>query len=334
MLVLAGCGHAAAGKAAPYTAPLTTSLVTGQGSWAILDMGGDQHFWQVFFRPADRATWSLVTPPGVADNGGLVSAGTDRTLLVGFRPSADLAFSPLASTADAGHSWAPDVLGARLAAVPDALAAGPGGQQAALLTDGTIRTGADGRSWARTSDDLATSAAARQCGVLAVSALSFWPGRGLVAGASCARPGVAGVFTEAGGGWRAAGPALPARYGGARVTTLRLGGGSALLLAGGDLLASWPGLSAPLPAGPGGVLASGFGPGGEIWVLLAGGRAARISPNGEWQSVPRVPSGTTALAGHEALAVSGSVLTVWRLAGSAWAKAPVLTVPINNGSSG
>ena len=30
--------------------------------------------WEVFVRPAKSSTWQLVTPPGVADNGGLVAA--------------------------------------------------------------------------------------------------------------------------------------------------------------------------------------------------------------------------------------------------------------------
>jgi hypothetical protein len=62
--------------------------------------------------------------------------------------------------------------------------------------------------------------------------------------------------------------------------------------------------------------------------------------------VPPVPGGTTVLVppgaatlaagpggGYDALAVSGSVLTVWRLGAGAWVKAQVIDVPINYGSS-
>lgn len=37
--------------------------------------------------------------------------------------------------------------------------------------------------------------------------------------------------------------------------------------------------------------------------------------------------------GRDALMVSGSLLTVWRLAGVAWAKVQVINVPIEYGSS-
>ena len=84
-------------------------------------MGGSaaskKNFWQLFVRPAGASRWSLVTPEGVADNGGLVAAG-GTSLLVGFRPSQDLAFSPLATSADTGRNWTPGLLDATLADVP------------------------------------------------------------------------------------------------------------------------------------------------------------------------------------------------------------------------
>ena len=45
------------------TAPLSTSLVTAQGAWAITVMGGsaasENNFWQLFVRPAGVSRWSL-----------------------------------------------------------------------------------------------------------------------------------------------------------------------------------------------------------------------------------------------------------------------------------
>ena len=86
--------------------------------------------------------------------------------------------------------------------------------------------------------------------------------------------------------------------------------------------------------------AAGFGPGGSVWVLLGGGRAETISgPGSAWRALPALPAGTATLApgsgsgGYDALAVSGSRLTVWRLAGAAWAKVQVINVPIQYGSS-
>ena len=125
----------------PLTAPLSTSLVTAQGTWAVTVMGGrdaDDRFWQLFFRPATSGRWSLVTPQGVADNGGLVAAGGGAYLVVGFRPSQNLVFSPLATSTDTGRNWTPGLLDAGLADTPGAIAVGPSGRTLALLRDGTI----------------------------------------------------------------------------------------------------------------------------------------------------------------------------------------------------
>jgi Pentapeptide repeats (8 copies) len=394
----AGCGSQTVKATTPslqvVTAPMSTSLVTAQGAWAIAVMGGsaasDNDFWQVFVRPAGASRWSLVTPPGVADNGGLVAAGQGTSMLIGFRPSQGLAFSPLATTSDAGKSWTPGLLDADLAAVPDALAVGPPGQTLALLHDGSIEaaptaTAATAGQWSRltTLPALAASAPGRACGLVAVNAVSFGPDNIPMAAGSCARRGVAGVFADTGGTWRAAGPALPAGFGADQVQVLGLasagpantgpantgpantgpantgpantgpantgpahqgGGNAALLLAGPDLLAAWSDgahWTVSGPAAADGVTASGFGPGGSVWALLGNGRAETIAgTGGSWQALPALPPGTATLApgtagGYDALAASGSRLTVWRLAkgASAWTKVQVINVPIQYGSS-
>ena len=182
---------------------------------------------------------------------------------------------------------------------------------------------------------------------MAVNAVSFGQNDIPMAAGSCQRRGVAGVFADDGGTWQAAGPPLPAGLGGDQVQVLGLtrtsGGDAALLLAGTDLLAAWSDgtrwtVSAPVPAA-GGIAASGFGPGGSVWVLLGGGRAVAVAgTGGSWRALPPVPAGTATLApgtgGYDALAVSGSTLTVWRLAAAAWAKVQVINVPIEYGSSG
>jgi hypothetical protein len=141
--LVAGCGlHPArvtGTEPPPLTAPLSTSLVTTQGTWAVAVMGGaDNRFWQLFFRPATSGRWSLVTPQGVADNGGLVAADGGAYLVVGFRPSQNLAFSPLATSTDTGRNWTPGLLDAGLANTPGAIAVGSSGRTLALLQDGTI----------------------------------------------------------------------------------------------------------------------------------------------------------------------------------------------------
>jgi hypothetical protein len=348
------------------TVPLSTSLVTAQGTWAITVMGGsaasDNNFWQLFVRPAGASQWSLVTPPGVADNGGLVAAGTGKSLVIGFRPSQDLAFSPLATSTDTGKNWTPGLLDADLANDPGAIAVDPSGQALALLQDGIIQTAptaaaaAAGR-WSEltTRQALAASAPGRNCGLRELDAVSFGVNRTPMAVGSCQRPGVAGVFIDASGTWQSAGLVLPAEFRGDRAQVLGLaatsGGNAALLLAGDSLLAAWSNgtrwtVSAPVAGvGSGSVRASGFGTGGSAWLLLSGGRAETISgPGTAWHSLPPVPPGTMTLAPAgtatlglggvwDALAVSGSELTVWRLTKGAWAKVQLIKVPIEYGSS-
>ena len=301
VFLAAGCGSQTAPATTPslqvQTAPLSTSLVTAQGAWAVTVMGGsaasENNFWQLFVRPAGASRWSLVTPEGVADNGGLVAASGagGASLLVGFRPSQGLTYSPLASSTDTGKNWTPGLLDADLADVPDAMAVAPSGRTLALLRDGGIEAAAT--SGAATAGQwspltslsaLAATAPGRGCGLVAVNAVSFGPNNVPMAAGSCVRRGVAGVFAETGGAWQAAGPVLPAGFGGDQVQVLGLaaavlantgGGNAALLLAGSDLLAAWSDggrwtVSGPVAAA-GGVSASGFGPGGSVWVLLGGG---------------------------------------------------------------
>ncbi len=362
--LVCGCGSQQARVAAPavhlVAPPLSTSLVTAQGTWAIAVMGGsaasENNFWQLFVRPTGASRWSLVTPPGVADNGGLVVAGGAASLLVGFRPSQGLAFSPLATSTDAGHSWSPGLLDAALANVPDGISVSPSGQVVALLSDGTIEAAptaaaAAAGQWSTlaTRAALAASAAGRSCGLLDVNAVSFGHDRNPVTAGSCARPGVAGVFADDGGTWRAAGPAVPGSWAGRQVQVLGLGstagGNVALLLAGNELIAAWSTGSgwstSGVLGGAAGVRAAGFGAGGSAWVLLGGGRAETIAgPGSAWRALPAVPAGTATLApaaggSFDALAVAGARLTVWQAgpAATAWTKAQAITVPIEYGSS-
>jgi hypothetical protein len=328
--MIAACGAQPARPGAPAPAadpvPLSTSLVTGQGTWAVAVMGGeaggDDNFWQLFARPAGASGWSLVTPPGVADNGGLVAAAGAAALVVGFRPSQNLAFSPLATSTDAGRDWAPGLLDAGLADSPGAIAVAPSGRVLALLQDGSIQTAptageaAAGR-WTllTTLRALTASAAGRECGLSGVTAISFGPDLNPVAAGGCARAGVAGVFTDVGGTWRSAGLALPGVFGRRPVRVLGLtaaaGGDVALLAAGTSVLAAWQDgarwtVSAPVAAGS--VRALGFG-GGRAWLLLGGGRAESIGAAGSsWQPLPPVPAGTQVLvpAGTQAVAPAGT----------------------------
>jgi hypothetical protein len=360
LAVITGCGTQVVKTAAPTVAavpaPLGTSLVTDQGTWAIAVTGGsaadENNFWQLFVRPASGGAWRLVTPPAVADNGGLVAAGGAASLLIGFRPSQGLKFSPLATSTSTGKTWTAALLDADLASSPDALAVAPAGQELALLRDGTIDSSSDaGASWSPLSA-LATSAAGHGCGLVGVTAVSFLANETPVAAGTCTRSGVAGVFRDTAGTWQQDGPLLPAAYAHDQVHVLRLsataaGSGPAistmLLQAGQDLLATWwsgTGWASPVAlAAASGVRASGFGANGSAWVLLDDGAAETITgPGGAWQAIsPAVPAGTAVLAlggaGPQALVANGSKLTVWQLNAGAWTKVQTLNVPVVYGSS-
>ena len=150
-VLAAGCGSSPVTTpptAVPAVAPpLTTASIDATGAgWAIVEMGGsaaqEDNFWELFVRPTGTSPWRLATPAGVADNGGLEAAGTGGSLVAGFRPSQDLTFSPLAATSNDGASWsASGPVTPGLAATPDGLASGSGGQLIALTAGETAELG-------------------------------------------------------------------------------------------------------------------------------------------------------------------------------------------------
>ncbi len=72
-------GSAVGGTAA---VSMATSIATAQDSWAVVPVASDPAFWQVFVRSASSGSWRLVTPPGIADNGGLVASAERPELAV------------------------------------------------------------------------------------------------------------------------------------------------------------------------------------------------------------------------------------------------------------
>jgi len=370
----AGCGGKVSSGPGPAPAApsagasfLATSLSTTAGTWAITVMGGSaashNNFWQLFVRPAGSTDWKLVTPPGVADNGGLVTAGTGgQSLITGIRPSQDLTYTPLATTRNGGQAWSPaGPLDAALANAPDALAAAPGtGRLLALLTDGTVKAAAPGYTrWTTlaTQHSLAGTPAGRRCGLTALTAGAFTPsGTPLLAG-RCSRPGIVGIFAARNGTWQAAGPALPATLDHQHTTVLRLtrtsGGNVALLEAGSgpdvNLLAAWStgdggrwALSPVDRLHGAGLTSASFGPGGAAALVLTRNRAETITGAGAaWRSLPALPAGTATLApgpsgGFDALTVHRTRLTIWQLGSgiAAWRATQAMNVPVQFGSSG
>ena len=202
-------------------------------------------------RPSGSSSWRLVTPPGVADNGGLVaSAGGARSLTIAVRPSRDLVFSPLAATANGGTSWSTGgPVNAAVAASPGAFAA-DGSYLAALLSDGTIETSSDaGATWSTLAQPgaIAASPAAKGCdGAVRVTSISFGIGSAQVlAGGSCGTSGTTVFSYSPGTGWQRV--SMPVSG-----PLIRLTGAMALVQGKSGLSALWRGTGwyayAPLPA--------------------------------------------------------------------------------------
>lgn len=353
--------------------PLATAVTTPAGSWAVVAMGHLSDplntFWELFFLAPGASRWSLVTPPGVADNGGLV-AGVPffGPVAIGFEPSQQLHYSPLALSSDGGAHWTPALMPTALSAAPDALAyepAGPAvpGRALALVRTlgGQVLAGpASLIGWAPLVSGRALMAlAGRSCGIEGLDAVAFGPGGGPMVGTGCRRPGQVGIFTLQGGLWRQTGPTLSAPLAGSPTEMLRLDvSGSAITGlvadsngAGSRLLAVWRhgggswSASAPLPIGPSQTLLStAFGVGGELAVLVAGPGKNRtpeeVAPGRPWIRLPLLPPGTTTVApmgngSIDAFDVHGSHLRVYTLAAGAntWISSQSMDVPIAYGSS-
>jgi hypothetical protein len=369
-ILTAGCASTSgpakpAGSGSP-AAPLSlASAVTGPGAtWAAVPMGaasGANQFWQLFLLPAGSSQWSLQTPPDIATNGALLLAGQPgQGVIVGERPSLSLTFSAITTTRDGGRTWATLPPAAGLSDVPDALAAAPDGRLLALGGNQQVTTTGPAGNWATltTGRALAATPAARNCGLTGLTAAAYTPaGSPLLAGA-CSRPGVTGIFASAGGTWQLAGPALPASLAGQQIRVLRLsraGGQDVALLQAGtgtaaSLLAAWTSdggqhwqLSAPLGLDGTNPVSVSFGAGGAAAVVLGGNRGETLAgPGVSWHALPPLPAGhaiTLAMPAAgitEALAASGTRLTVWRLTSgpAAWVRTQAITVPIQYGSSG
>jgi hypothetical protein len=325
-------------------------------------MGGSsaqhENFWQLIARPAAAAQWSLATPPGVADNGGLVGASLGgASMAAGFNPSQGLTFSPLAITRDGGTHWVPGLLPAGLAAVPSALAAGPGGRLIALTNRGLAEMSAPGGTgWTRLASlaSLAATPAGRSCGLKSLTAAAFsLSGMPLLAG-QCAAPGVTGIFAYAGGSWHPAGPAMPAALAQRRISVLQLAtagrrtvalltatapGGAASLTAGWASSSGRWALSDALQLGSARVLSTAAGTAAGPFpalaasvakpraasaagVILSTGRAETVVDGAGWQQLPTLPPHAAALVlgpGRQisVLAPDGGVLTAWNLTAAA-----------------
>ncbi len=320
-------------------------------------------FWQLVVLPAQASRWEVVTPPGVADNTGLVDTEAGATFVAGFEASQLLQFSPLALTTTTGSSWTQGVLDRGLAPVPDALAATDSGNVAALTnkTSDAVVLDNGPTSWQRvvTARELASSASGRRCGVEALTAVAYSPSGQLMMGASCRRPGQVGIWSDAAGAWHLVGPSLPESEHLAVTSTIRLRSQSGevsmllsvrslhhLALLASDLTSNghWSRPASLTVAPDDTLVSSGFGVTGAAVVMLRarGIDSADVLDPGtnSWSELPGLPAHTATVAYEtdgaiDALAVDGAMLTAYRLnAGtSSWQKFQVLDVPIQYGSS-
>jgi hypothetical protein len=351
-------------------APLAAALTTASGSWAVVAMGQRgaplNTFWQIFFRPSGAASWTLVTPTGVADNGGLtLTAAGDGSVTAGFEPSQLLHYSPLARSDDEGSSWSPALVPASLVAGPDAVAvAGRSGPALALTRHGSGQVLASSGSllrWAPLSGSGSpTGAAASRCEVEGLDAVAFGPSATPMVGTGCRRPGQVGVFARDGGAWRLIGPTLAGALAASSTRVLRLNASgstrTALVAAAAaghsELLALWRAPagawldSAPLSVGPAQrILATAVGLNGEQLVLLSkpgtnGELEVASGPGLGWTALASPPAGTATLAligdgSVDAFSVNGSGLRIFTVAPrqSTWALTQSLNVPLAYGSS-
>jgi hypothetical protein len=374
---VAGCVLSAIVSSPPTGGAIVPALPasgvsTPDGSWVTLPMGQlsqqSNTFWELFHAVPGSPRWTLVTPKGTADNGGLVAGVSGDSIATGVLPSALLRFSPLSSSSDGGASWSPRFLPGALAGLPDALAIETSGTDVGLAVrrDGTVLDAAKSfGSWAPLVSASALRRAVPSCDASAIAAVAFSTAGVPLVAADCARGGRVGLFGETGGSWQLAGPIVNAGRGREATGVLRLetsgvttllatvrrAGHEALEVAWEQNDSGWT-MSAPLPVpGAGSVRASAVGADGRVAVLIRRPNSKRavfdVGPGGRaWSSLPPAPSGAAGLAFPgvtptvdaapvDVFSVKGNALGVFELtpSGATWSHVQTTLVPISYGSS-
>ena len=357
------------GTGAATDLPLPAAIETPDDSWVVLPMGqiGNQvnTFWQLLHAAPGSSHWSVTTPQGVADNGGLVTAAglATTSTTVGFLPSQQLRFSPLSVTTDAGRTWSAAFLPGALAARPNALASGPDGSLA-IVGATVLHRPLNSPTWSRLVSLAALRRLAPQCAARTLDAVAVTSTGAFLVGVACR--GRLDVFASPDGKWQLERAPLPGDWNDANTTILRLQAGDtqttvlasatrnghralfALSQAGSE---GWH-ASAPLPIrADSTVWATAVGSGGALSVLLRSRQnesVDEITPGGSWVTLPAPPRGAVALAwvtpdttsfGATTLdvfaVVGGTNLHVFALtpAGAKWVGAQTLQVPLPYGSS-
>lgn len=352
-------------SAGPPAIPQALGVSVPGLSWAIVRTGGPSAgglFWQLLVQTRPGGPWRLTTPPGVADNGGLVLArSADGTMTAGFVPSQLLRFSPLAATSDVGAHWSQGLFPAGLIAGPDSLAAAPGGRLVAVTATSVQESAAGITGWQPliTLKVLASTPAGRRCGLTSLTGAVTEPGGAIVVAGRCDHAGAIGLFAATTTGWQSAGPAVPASAGLRSASVAGListNAGTAALIAGradhGEVLipawlaaksTSWT-TYVPLSVPVGGVTSIAASARGA-WAAVLPGRSALITqaPGDSagdrdlvrWFSLPA--PGATLVTGTDgspltALVPGLDTVTAWlRTAGGGWQRSQVIHVPSTPG---
>ena len=324
-------------------------------------------FWQLLHANVGSPHWSVVTPPGAADNGGIVADASGDSVLVGVLPNGFLRFSPVSLSSDGGGMWGPVSLPGALAAVPNALAYDAAASPSTVAVSGSTRVLSSGvgmSSWKTLVTVARLRRVAPRCGVTKLDAVALQPSGAPLVAAACAHGGVVGLFADVADAWKPSGMVLGGALRGSSTSVIRLeteGSTVAALVSATrgsrrSLIAMWHTAgetwkqSSPLSVGAGrSVLATAVGPDGTLAVLLATSRGEAvddITPGGSWTQLPRPPRGAVALApaatpttlgapAFDVFSVSGTYLRVFALtpSGATWANVQTSRVALAYGSS-
>jgi hypothetical protein len=359
---LTACGShstSASGSAtSPVDVPLATSAATSNGTWATFAMGHlddpKNTFWEEFVLPTGADQWIERTPPDVADNGGLVTAPTADGVVVGFRPSVDLKFSPLASTSDGGVTYTPGLLTDGLANVPDALSVTANDHAAALTPTQVLTSAAMLSAWqpVTTLAAITASPVGQACGVQQLTAVLATEST-LFLGAACSSPGVVGLLQHSGAAFVSVGLQLPAAQAKGHVEVLRLvqykqeiavllgvrdGAATSYIAAWNPAPGTSPWILSPALAATGALTSTAVAAGGGFAVQTTSGAAVIAKHGTSWTQLPAPPAGTATLAVSQsrtdALVVASATFIDYQLTSGQWVKAQTTQVAIPYGSSG
>jgi hypothetical protein len=341
--------------------PLATSLSNGGATFVSVPMGHLSQplntFWQLFELTDPAGHWLLDTPPGIADNGGLVVAGESNGAIdVGIRPSNLLHYTATIVENRKGAWSQSAVIPGTVLATADSIAGPAGAPDAAVSANGSEVLRASGSGWRAVAD--VRSLSSDGCHVQAITSIATSADDSLVIGATCLGGTRAGIFTANTGNWRLSGPRLSDLASSHARLVLRLAdegtSTEALIESSTGNGTSVVSSLQPVPGGawktsnalsiPSGANIVSVGPasGHSQFVVWSNGRLhAAISGPARWRMLPTLPSGTKTLAFPwvkrvDAMSVDGAKLTDWVLnpTGTAWIARQTINVPIEYGSSG